>query len=364
VAETVQFPNTASTSLPSASDAKAVRSVRQLADFGFISTESAGEIAKVCDEFSLAITSDVVDLIDPSDPADPLARQFVPDPRELMTRPVELLDPIGDDPYTPIEGITHRYPDRVLLKPVHVCPVYCRFCFRREKVGVGGDGALSGAQLEAALNNIRDHRQIWEVILSGGDPLILSPRKMKSIVAALDEIGHVKIIRIHSRVPVVDPDRISDDMIESLKVKTPVYVAVHANHADEFGPKARRAVAALVDAGIPLVSQSVLLRGVNDNAEALTNLFRTLLENRIKPYYLHHGDLARGTSHFRTTIREGQELLRAVRGHISGMCQPHYVLDIPGGWGKVPIGPGYLRESPDGYIVADYQGNEHAYDDQ
>jgi lysine 2,3-aminomutase len=274
-----------------------------------------------------------------------------------------LKDPIGDDAYSPVKGIVHRYPDRVLLKPVHVCPVYCRFCFRREKVGADGDGNLSKAELAAALDYIRGNADIWEVILTGGDPLIMSPRKIALIVRELDAVAHVKIIRVHTRVPVVDPARINDEMITALGARAAVYVVLHANHPRELTHAAKTAIARIVSAGIPMVSQTVLLRGVNDDPHTLRDLFKGLLENRVKPYYLHHGDLARGTSHFRTTVAEGQELLRALRGRVSGMCQPHYVLDIPGGWGKVPIGPTYLDYSADHLTVFDYRGQPHAYED-
>src|SRR4029077_2713602 len=338
-----------------------IHTPEQLLEEALIFPESLYDVRRVCDEFSLAITREMIELINPDDPSDPIARQFVPQTHELVSRPEELQDPIGDDAYTPVKGIVHRYPDRVLLKPVHVCPVYCRFCFRREKVGPDGDGNLSKAELAAALDYIRGNTSIWEVILTGGDPLVMSPRKIASIVRELDAIGHVKIIRFHSRVPVVDPARINEEMIRALAAKTAVYIVLHANHPRELTDAARAAIARIVSAGIPMVSQSVLLRGVNDDPHTLRDLLRGLLENRVKPYYLHHGDLARGTSHFRTTVATGQELLRALRGRVSGMCQPHYVLDIPGGWGKVPIGPTYLEYSDDCLTVFDYRGRAHTY---
>jgi lysine 2,3-aminomutase len=339
-----------------------IHSPEALVGRGLIAHDALADVQQVCEEFSLAVTSEMVELIDTADENDPIARQFLPDVRELTTTPSELKDPIGDDRYTPVKGIVHRYPDRVLLKPVHVCPVYCRFCFRREKVGLGGDGNLSSKELDIALDYIRNTPDVWEVILTGGDPLIMSPRKIQRIVRELDAIEHVKIIRFHTRVPVVDPTRINESMLEALAATTAVYIVLHANHAKELTSGARAAIAKLVFAGIPMVSQSVLLRGINDDGGTLRDLFKCLLENRVKPYYLHHGDLARGTGHFRTTMERGQELLRSLRGNISGMCQPHYVLDIPGGWGKVPIGPVYLERSAGGTTVFDYRGEPHAYD--
>jgi lysine 2,3-aminomutase len=253
----------------------------------------------------------------------------------------------------------------VLLKPVHVCAVYCRFCFRREVVGQGR--ALSRDQLAAALDYIRAHSEIWEVVLTGGDPLVLAPRRLQEIVAALAAVPHVKVIRVHTRVPVVEPARVTPALVRALKARGKAsYVVLHANHARELTPKARAACARLVDAGIPMLSQSVLLRGVNDDAAVLGELLRALVECRIKPYYLHHGDLAPGTSHWRTGIDEGQALMRSLRGRLSGLCQPTYVLDIPGGHGKSPIGPGYLARvgGSNGtarYEVEDFNGRRHAY---
>jgi lysine 2,3-aminomutase len=321
----------------------------------------AGDLRRVCDEFSVAITEDIAALIDPGDADDPLAAQFVPDARELMMQDSELPDPIGDDAFSPVRGIVHRHADRVLLKPVHVCAVYCRFCFRRDRLGANGEGHLSPAELERALDYIRADANIWEVILTGGDPLMLSPRKLSQIIQALDAIEHVKVIRIHTRIPVVSPARVDAAMVAALGARKAVYVVLHANHVREMTGAARAAVARLVSAGIPMLSQSVLLRGVNDNADALRDLLRCFVENRIKPYYLHHGDLARGTGHFRTTLAEGQSLMRSLRRDVSGMCLPHYVLDIPGGHGKVPVGPHYLTRTPEGIVVEDALGVPHRY---
>jgi lysine 2,3-aminomutase len=329
-----------------------------------LAPERRTEIEAVAARYAVALTPDVVELIDPAEPNDPIGRQFMPDPAELDSRPEEMPDPIGDDAHSPVAGIVHRYPDRVLLKPVSVCAVYCRFCFRRETVGQGR--ALSPEQLAAALDYIRAHREIWEVILTGGDPLVLSPRRLATIVKALAEIEHVKIIRVHSRVPVVEPARVTGALVRALKAPgKATYVVLHANHARELTPAARAACARLIDAGIPMLSQSVLLRGVNDDAAALGELMRTLVECRIKPYYLHHGDLAPGTGHWRTSIAEGRALMRALHGRLSGLCQPTYVLDIPGGHGKSPIGPDYLHVSGTngtaGYEVEDFNGHRHVY---
>jgi lysine 2,3-aminomutase len=347
--------------------ATTLRQPAELIAHGLAPASALGELERVAARYAIAVTPDIAGLIDPNNPADPIARQFIPTPHELAMQGGENADPIGDHAHSPVAGIVHRYPDRVLFKLVHVCAVYCRFCFRREMVGPGKDSALSEPAYQSALDYIRAHREIWEVILTGGDPLMLSPRRLAEIMADLALIDHVRIIRLHTRVPVADPARVSDEMVVALKVKgATTWVALHANHASELTGKARIACDRLVDAGIPMVSQSVLLRGVNDTTEALEALMRAFVECRIKPYYLHHGDLAPGTAHLRTTLAHGQELMRSLRGRVSGLCQPEYVLDIPGGHGKSPVGPNYLtadhsktRETR--YRIADYCGDIHLY---
>jgi lysine 2,3-aminomutase len=340
-----------------------LRSAADLADAGLIEAGRRAAIDAVASRYSVAVSPGVAALIDPHDAHDPIARQFVPHETELMTAPEEHADPIGDDAHSPVAGIVHRYPDRVLFKLVHVCPVYCRFCFRREMVGTGGRGTLSAADYAAALDYIRTRDDIWEVILTGGDPLILSARRLKQVMHDLAAIPHVKIVRVHSRVPVVTPERVTREMVRALKIPgKATYLAVHVNHARELSADARAACARFVDGGIPVLSQTVLLKGVNDDAATMEALMRALVECRIKPYYLHHGDLAPGTSHLRTDIADGQTLMRNLRGRVSGLCQPTYVLDIPGGAGKVPVGPAYLRaDGAARYAVEDPTGATHAY---
>jgi len=344
-----------------------LKSADDLADAGLVSRTWAAQIAPVAERYAVAVTPAMAALIDAGDPADPIARQFLPDPRELDRREGERDDPIGDQLKSPRPGIVHRYPDRVLLKVVSACPVYCRFCFRREMVGPGKSPMLSEAELAAALDYIRAHPEVWEVILTGGDPLILSPRRVAELTAALGEIPHVKVLRWHTRVPAVAPERLTPELVASLRSrKQAVFVALHANHPREMTAAARAACARLIDAGIAMVSQTVLLRGVNDDACTLEALMRAFVEARIKPYYLHHGDLAPGTAHLRTTIAEGQALMRALRERLSGLALPLYVLDIPGAHGKVPIGPAYLSEGPEasGYTVEDARGALHTYADR
>lgn len=352
------------------SQPKTLRSAAELSAEGLVRPEDVAALDAVAARYAVAVPPALAALIDPADPNDPIARQFVPDPAELDTAPEERADPIGDDAMTPVEGVVHRYPDRVLLKLVHVCPVYCRFCFRRAMVGPSGRPTLSPRKVAAALDYVRAHREIFEVIFTGGDPLILSPGKLGAVLRVLSEIRHVRVVRFHTRVPVAMPEAITPALVEALKSSgKATYVVLHANHPRELTDAARDACARLIDAGIPMLSQSVLLKGVNDDDKTLAELMRSFVAARIKPYYLHHGDLAPGTSHLRTTLADGQALMRRLRGRVSGLAQPTYVLDLPGGAGKVPVGPAYLGPTgaacePGGithYEVEDLQGRTHTY---
>jgi lysine 2,3-aminomutase len=339
-----------------------LRRPRELVDAGIAPRERLAELERVAARYAVAITPAIAELIGTADPADPIARQFVPDAAELDRAPYEHDDPIGDDAHSPMPGLVHRYPDRVLLKLVSVCAVYCRFCFRRETVGPGEATLLSAAELDAAIAYIAARPDVWEVIVSGGDPLIASSRRLAELTRRLAAIDHVKVVRWHSRVPVVAPERIDAALVAALKpAGKATYFVVHANHPRELTDAARAALAKLADAGIALLSQSVLLKGVNDEAAVLGALMRAFVETRVKPYYLHQGDLAPGTSHLRVSITEGQKLMRGLRGTYSGLCQPTYVLDIPGGYGKVPIGPSYLETVGDDLTVEDVHGVRHAY---
>jgi len=342
---------------------RAIRTPAELVESGLAPAARLGELEAVAARYAVAITPTVAGLIDRDDPHDPIARQFVPDAAELVVTPEEREDPIGDLTHSPVEGIVHRYPDRVLLKAVHVCPVYCRFCFRREMVGPEGLGTLSPEAMERAIGYIAAHAEIWEVILTGGDPLVLSARRLHEMMARLADIPHVKVVRFHTRVPVVEPERVNDTLVAALKAAgKATYLAVHANHPRELAGPAREAIGRLVDAGIVLLSQSVLLRGINDDPDTLAALMRGFVECRVRPYYLHHPDLAPGTSHFRLPITVGQDLVAGLRGRVSGLAQPTYVLDIPGGHGKAPIAAANIRPLGDGcYSVSDWRGTEHRY---
>ncbi len=331
---------------------RVLRTAEDLAAAGLIPPERVAHIARTEARYAVSITPAMQALIEAPD--DPIGLQFIPDLAELAIAPHERADPIGDDALSPIKGIVHRYPDRALLKPILACPVYCRFCFRREHVGPDG-GLLSDAALQAAYAWLAERPAIQEVILTGGDPLMLSPRRLGGIVAALSCIPHIQTIRVHSRIPAADPVRVTAALAAALRTDRAMWVVIHANHAREFTPEARAAIRRLQSEAIPVLGQSVLLRGVNDSAEALEALFRAMLAARIKPDYLHQLDPAPGTSRFHVPIEEGQEILRALRGRVTGLAWPTYVLDIPGGYGKVPVGPDYL----DAESVRDPWGGAH-----
>lgn len=335
---------------------RTLRTPSDLVEAGLATIDRLPELEQVAARYAVAITPAMAERI--GDAGDGIGRQFLPTEAELVQTPDEQADPIGDHTYSPVEGVVHRYSDRVLLKANHACAVYCRFCFRREMVGPDGIRPLSPAQLDAAMAYIAGRPEIWEVIVTGGDPFVLSPRRIADLMARLAMIDHVKIVRFHTRVPVVDPARITPALVKALKTpgKT-IWVGLHANHADELSPAAEAACARIIDAGIPMVSQTVLLKGVNDDATTLEALMRRFVELRIKPYYLHHADLAPGTGHFRTSIAEGQALVRSLRGAVSGLCQPTYILDIPGGYGKAPLSPCFV----DGDQVTDPNGGRHTY---
>ncbi len=336
-----------------------------LIEAGLAAPERRAEFEAVAKRYAIGLTPALAGLIRVSDPDDPIARQFLPDARELIRDPAETDDPIGDDAKSPVKGLVHRYPDRVLIKLVAVCAVYCRFCFRRERIGFGA-ASLSDSEFAAALAYVRADPGIWEVILTGGDPLTLSPRRIALATEALSAIDHVKTLRWHTRLPVAAPERVTARTARALRAGgKSIVVAVHANHPRELTPAARAACRRLSAEGIMLISQSVLLRSVNDDVETLDALMRAFVEAGVKPYYLHHGDLAPGTAHWRVPIAEGQALMRALRARLSGLAMPTYVLDIPGAHGKIPIGPQTIL--PDGagrYLVADPRGVEHVYLDR
>jgi lysine 2,3-aminomutase len=339
-----------------------LRTARQLADAQLIDEGQVGALSSVAARYAVAVSPAIAALIDRNSPDDPIARQFVPEGAELNVLPEERTDPIGDEAHTPVRGIVHRHPDRVLLKIVHACAVYCRFCFRREMVGPDGDGALSESEFETALAYVQARPGIWEVILTGGDPFVLSPRRIAELTRRFSGIDHLRVLRWHTRMPVAAPERITPDLVTAIRFpRGATYVALHANHPREFTPATRDACARIIDAGIPMLGQTVLLRGVNDDIDTLEALMRAFVETRIKPYYLHHADLAPGTSHFRVGVERGQELMRALRARASGLCQPEYVLDIPGGHAKARMAPPDFHVAGGRLLLRDHTGGLHDY---
>lgn len=337
----------------------------ELAAHGLLPPERAAEADRVAALFDVRIPPSYLAAIESTGPDDPVWRTVVPTAEELRILPEELRDPIGDEAHTPVPGVTHRYPDRALLKPTYACAVYCRFCFRRYAVGQGGE-TLRRGELDDALGYVERTPELWEVILTGGDPLVLSDRRLGEILARLRAIDHLRVLRIHTRVPAVLPTRVTDELAGLLagprtRPRKPVWVVLHVNHVQELTAEAEEAIARLADRGIPLLNQSVLLAGVNDSAAAQEALLRRLVELRVKPYYLHHADLARGTSHFRTGLDRGRKLVRELRGRVSGLCQPTYVLDLPGGHGKVPVGPDAVHQEDGELWIEDPSGRRHRY---
>ena len=332
---------------------------------GLAPAGAAAELESVAARYAIAVTPAVAALINPADPNDPIGLQYLPSPEELETAPDEQADPIGDGVHSPLKGIVHRYPDRLLLTATHACAVYCRFCFRREVVGPGGAGSLTPAELDAAFAYISDHPEVWEVILTGGDPLVLSPRRIADLVRRIADIPHVKVLRVHTRLPVAEPERVSEALVSALSgSRLRLAVGVHVNHARELTPAADAALARLAGAGALLLSQTVLLKGVNDRVEVLGELMRALVERGVRPYYLHHPDPAPGTARFRVSLAEGQALVRGLRGRYSGLCQPTYILDIPGGFGKVPAGPAWIEPAGAGLAATDPWGGTHILPDE
>lgn len=326
-----------------------------------ISEEQKPFVDETAAQFQIGLTEEVRESIATVDPSDPIYRQYVPTKEELIVQNNELSDPIGDEVHTVTKGLVHRYKDRVLFKVTPTCAVYCRFCFRREMVGQV-DEALSVEDIDNAIAYISKHKEISEVIFSGGDPFVLSPRRLKELVERLSFLSHIQFIRFHTRVPVVKPTSINEDLLAALKTNKRVIVVLHTNHAQELTDNARAAIEKLRASDIELLSQNVLLKGVNNKVDTLTTLYKELMGLGVNPYYLHHPDKAKGTEHFRVSIEEGMRTFKALRGQISGHLLPQYVLDIPGGFGKVPINSDWVKLQEDGsYLVTDIHGDTHQY---
>lgn len=319
-----------------------LRTLNDLASCFTLSEAEHDAFTQSADLFKVAITPHYAALIDPKDPHDPLRLQAVPHPGELRTYDFELEDPLAEESHMPVTGITHRYPDRVLFYVSHHCPVYCRHCTRKRKVSNPGTTA-SRAQLEAGLDYIRRTTTVRDVLLSGGDPLTLSDERLDYLLTALRAIPHVEVIRLGTRNPVTLPQRITPALCEVLTRARPVYLHTHFNHPDELNQDALDALRQLADAGCILGNQMVLLRGVNDSPEVVMNLNRKLLVAGCRPYYMLQCDMAQGITHLRTPLSVGLEIMHHLRGRIGGMGVPHFVVDLPGGGGKIELLPEYLK---------------------
>lgn len=316
-------------------------------------------LAAVAARYPMRITPHYLGLI--REPGDPIWRQCVPDPLELSDhRQVD--DPLDEERLSPVPGLIHRYPDRVVWLVSAVCAVYCRFCMRKRSVGCAS-GASVPAAFDRAIAYIAANGEIRDVILSGGDPLLLADEVLDEILSRLRRIDHVEIVRIGSRVPVTLPERITPKLCRMLKKHQPLYLNTHFNHPLEITPESAAACAMLADAGIPLGNQTVLLRGVNDEPLVMKSLMQKLLAIRVRPYYIHQMDLVRGTGHFRTKVEQGIQVMEALRGYTSGLAAPYYVIDLPGGKGKVPVLPEYLRREEGRLFVRNYLGEEVEYPD-
>ena len=304
----------------------------------------------------MAITPYYLSLIDPNNPSCPIRRQAIPTAAEVHQSPADLLDPLHEDEDSPVPGLTHRYPDRVLFLITDMCSMYCRHCTRRRFAGQH-DCESTQDRIQAAIDYIARTPQVRDVLLSGGDALMVGDKMLESIIQRLRAIPHVEIIRLGTRTPVVCPQRITDDLVNMLKKYHPIWLNTHFNHPNEVTEESMAACARLADAGIPLGNQTVLLRGVNDDTEIMKQLVHDLVRMRVRPYYIYQCDLSMGLEHFRTPISKGIEIIENLRGHTSGYCVPTFVVDAPGGGGKIPVMPNYvISQSPHKVILRNYEG--------
>lgn len=338
-----------------------ITTTEQLSKVLPLSEQESADISKCLKCFRMAITPYYASLINPDDPNDPIRRQCVPSVEETYPCEDDMADPLGEIHDSPVPHVVHRYPDRVLLLVTLRCSTYCRHCTRRRVVGEE-DRIITEPAFQTALNYIRSHEEIRDVLISGGDPLVMSTGRLEHIISSLRAIPHVDIIRIGTRVPVVLPMRITDELLTMLKKYQPIWINTHFNHPNEITPDSERACKAIVDAGIPLGNQSVLLRGINDNAETMKKLLLKLVHIRVRPYYLYQCDMSRGISHFRTSVDCGIEIMHALTGYISGYAVPKFVIDAPGGGGKIPINYNYVISKDDKEVVMEnFRGDIYKY---
>lgn len=338
-----------------------VETLEELSDIIELSAEEIAGIKKEGGRLRMAITPYFASLLDPKNPHCPLRKQVVPRIEEHLSSSTNMEDPCGEVHDSPVPNLVHRYPDRVLLILTDMCISYCRYCTRKRIVG-GKRRMISRENLDAIYDYISSHKKIRDVLISGGDPLVLGDETLDSVLSSLRAIKHVEILRIGTRAPVFLPQRITDPLLRMLKKFHPLMMSIHFSHPREITPEVKRACERLADAGIPLGSQTVLLRGINNGARTIKSLVHQLLASRVRPYYLYQCDLAMGTGHFRTSIAEGINIIEKLRGHTSGYAVPTYVIDAPGGGGKIPLGPSYLIGLAQGKAyLRNYEGNLYEY---
>ena len=333
-----------------------IETLEQLKQYVKLTPEEEEGVAKSLKTLRMAITPYYLSLINPDDPNDPVRKQAIPTAAELHQSAADLLDPLHEDEDSPVPGLTHRYPDRVLFLITDMCSMYCRHCTRRRFAGQH-DCQSPSERIQAAIDYVARTPQVRDVLLSGGDALMVDDAMLESIIKRLRAIPHVEIIRIGSRTPVVCPQRITDNLCEMLKKYHPIWLNTHFNHPNEVTEESAAACARLANAGVPLGNQSVLLRGINDNVDIMKKLVHKLVMMRVRPYYIYQCDLSMGLEHFRTPVSKGIEIIEGLRGHTSGYAVPTFVVDAPGGGGKIPVMPNYLiSESPTKVILRNYEG--------
>ena len=338
-----------------------IRTKEELSEVIKLTADEEGGIKKANGRLSMAITPYWVTLIDPQDPNCPLRRQAVPVFAESIVGPHEMVDPCAEDRDSPAPHLVHRYPDRVLLLATESCAMYCRHCTRRRLVGEYTEDN-SPARFDAAIEYIKSNRKIRDVLISGGDPFILEDEEIESLIQRLRAISHIEFLRIGTRVPVTLPQRISEKLVSMLKKYAPIWISIHFNHPKEITKRCKIACDMLADSGIPLGSQTVLLKGINDRPYIMKKLMHELLQIRVRPYYIYQCDLVRGTQHFRTPVAVGINIMEKLRGHTSGYAVPTYVIDGPGGGGKIPVGPNYVLSQAKGkYVLRNYKGKIYTY---
>ncbi|MFN3202208.1 MAG: KamA family radical SAM protein [Bradymonadia bacterium] len=338
-----------------------VREIQPLIDDGLIDPAQGAELARVTARYRMQVSAYYLGLVDWNDPDCPIRKQAIPDAAELLERPMERPDPIGDAAHSPTELLIHRYPDRALLLPTLRCPMYCRYCFR--KVALNTEDIRLHQALDESITYLSKHPEIKEIILSGGDPLLLPDARLGKLLERVLSVPSIKRLRIHTRVPVTLPMRVDDALAEVLGQARPLYLVAHFNHPRELTTEATEALERLVRAGVTVLNQSVLLKGVNDSAEVLAELCEALVDRQVRPYYLHHPDLTVGTQHFRVSIDDGLALVKRLRGRLTGLAWPTYVIDIPGGLGKVPVDSSHVRrgEHPGEWWMESPLGGVHRY---